>query len=332
MRGAPAAALASLLLGGAAQASVPLPEDSPVIAALDRCIADLEAEKPESDSGAELPDDADNPDAARKPPPLVARCPEAHAGLAAGALARHLPPDWDKRVSAAKLQRYRFLLTTEPVPAGRRPGIGAVESIVKETAAAVDVQNRSLWQRFKDWLRNLLERGANDATNDWLARWLEEHFPSARVIKVFLYVVLAALVGGIAWVVYSELRTAGLFGRRARAGGEAGPAGAADEDKRALTLAGASEAEAPSILLALLLEQLRRLGRAHDRNGMTHRELLRAVRFEAGADDETFRTLLGAAERLRYASVPPPAVSLRAAVESGVRLLESLVREPRSAA
>ena len=47
MRGAPAAALAFLLLGGAAQAGAPLPEDSPVIAALDRCIADLEAEKPE---------------------------------------------------------------------------------------------------------------------------------------------------------------------------------------------------------------------------------------------------------------------------------------------
>ena len=65
---------------------------------------------------------------------------------------------------------------------------------------------------------------------------------------------------------------------------------------------------------------------------MTHRELGNAARLEAPADGTAFRDLLGAAERLRYASAPPAASVLRPAIEAGRGLLERLSRRaPRAA-
>jgi hypothetical protein len=347
VRGAAALAVAALCAagGGSAfgQAAAPpgAPLVAPLVAALDRCIADLEAESHAADvSAADAyaePDPGESGDepeegGRRKPAPFVERCPAAHAGLAGSALAPQLPPDWDKRVSAEKLRRYRALLTAGAAPSGPRPDPAAVAAIVRQTEGAVELQGRSLWQRFKDWLRAWLERESRDAQDDWLARWLDEHFPSARIVNAILYAVLVAMIGLAGWFVYSELRATGVLERwRRRRQTGVIAADTPDAAPRAPTLAGASDEQAPSILVALLLAELRRLGRVQDRSSMTHRELAGAARFDAGADGETFRSLLGAAERLRYAAAPPPAGSLRAVVEAGGRLLETLLREPRGA-
>jgi hypothetical protein len=333
------AAVGAFLFAGTAPAEL-LPPDSPVVTALDRCIAGLEAEaEARAEAGMddatqifddhlefdELRENSDGKPGA-KPAPFVERCPEAHAGVAGSLLAVHLPPDWDREVAAGKLRRYRALLTEPPPESGKRPDTRAVAAIVKETGAAVDVQRRSLWQRFKDWLRSWLERGAEDPNADWLARWIDEHFPSAKVIDAILYAILAGMIALAGWFIYTELRAAGVLERwrRRRAAGGAVPLTAAAAPP-APTLDGASEAEAPSILLALLLGELRRLGRVQDRSSMTHRELARAVRIE-GDGGAAFRQVLGAAERLRY-GVAPPSGALRAAIEAGTRLLASLVRD-----
>jgi hypothetical protein len=334
------AAVAALLFAGIATAEV-LPADSPAVAVLDRCIAALEAE---ATAGAgttdaspvvddyfgfgELPDDSDAAPGANAQS-FAERCPEAHAAVAASPLAVHLPPDWSRRVAAGKLRRYRSLLTESQAEYGKRPDTRAVATIVKEIGAAVEVQRRSLWQRFKDWLRSWLERGADDPNADWLARWIDEHFPSAKVIDAILYTILAGMLLLAGWFIYTELRAAGVLERwRRRRGARGAVPLAAAEAPPVLTLAGASEAEAPSILLALLLGELQRLGRVQDRSSMTHRELARAVRIE-GDDGAAFRQLLGAAERLRYGMAPPPSGALRAAIEAGTRLLASLVRDQR---
>jgi hypothetical protein len=324
VRGRGLAAVAALLVAGGARAEPPLPADAPLLAALDRCIAELEAE-----TGAA---DESGPTDARKEAGLAERCPAAHAGLRDSALGPQLPPDWDARVSAEELRRYRALVTTGAAPGGRRPDPAAVAAIVRETEAAVEVRGRSLWQRFKDWLRAWLERKADEAQDDWLARWLDEHFPSEQVIDAILYGVLLAMVCLAGGFLYTELRAAGVFDRpRRRRGPEARAAEAPAEAQSPPSTAGAGDREAPSALVALLLGELRRLGRVQDRSSMTYRELARAARFAAASDEETFRSLLGAAERLRYGAVPPPPGSLRAALDAGRRLLEALVREPRGA-
>ena len=230
-----------------------------------------------------------------------------------------------------KLERYRDLLTEEASASGPRPDTSAVPAIVKETEASQTAPKRTLWERFKDWVRSLIDKPDARRKDSWLSRWLDEHAPGQKVVEGILYVLLAALMAGIAWVVYSELRAAGLFDRWRRRQRERAAAAAAPAAERPLTLAGASDAEAPSILLALLVGELRRLGRVQDRQSMTHRELGSAARFDAVAEGEAFRNVLGIAERLRYDAAPPATTTLRQVIDAGRALLESLARQPRSA-
>lgn len=228
-----------------------------------------------------------------------------------------------------KLRRIRTLLTAEP-SSGRRPDTSVVPGIVEKTRAATAEPSRSLWERFKDWLRSLFDEPAKAEDNGWFADWLNEHLPGEKTVALIGYLLLATIVCMIGWVVYAELRAAGMFsgGRGRRAAG----AHAVATLPAAPTLAGASEAEAPSILLTLLIGELQRLGRVQDRLSMTHRELGRAARFDAPTDGAAFAGVLGVAERLRYDATPPPEDALRPVVEAGRRLLESLARQARSAA
>jgi len=321
---------------GVARADAP-PASAQTLAAIDACIEDYRRAEDEArealDEDLPVGDDDPDPEARRAPkqPTFLERCPEAHAGIAGSFLAAQLTPDWDARVSSAKLQRLRSLLSPAPPSLSARPDTGRVAQIARDVAAATEVRKRSLWQRFKDWLRAWLERTPDDDGSGWFARWLDEHVPVQRVVVAILYVLLAAIVAGIAWFTWIELRAAGVLGRGWRRRDRAAPAAAADPVERAPTLDGARDEEAPSILIALVLGELRRLGRVHDRSGMTHRELARAAHFDVGEEGEAFRGLLGTAERLRYDEAPLPAGRLRAAIDGGRRLLESLVRQPRGA-
>lgn len=262
---------------------------------------------------------------------LAELCPEVPAGIAASALGPFLTPEWSDWAPPVKLERLRALLAhPEPDGSARRPDPAAVPAIVEQTKAAAEAPSPSLWSRFKDWLRSLLGEQSRDDGSGWLAKWLNDHMPAEKTVVAILYVILAALVAGIGWIVYTELQAAGAFRRRTgkRGSRAAAPAAAPPE----ASLDGASEAEAPSILVTLLVGELRRLGRVQDRLSMTHRELGRAARFDAAADGEAFEGVLGAAERLRYAGAPPAPDLLRRALDAGRGLLERLVRQPRDAA
>lgn len=320
---APAVAMTLAGAAGVAWADAP-PASAETLAAIDACIEDYRRAE---DAARESPE----PGGAPKQPTFLERCPEAHAGIAGSVLAPQLTPDWDERVSSGKLRRLRSLLEPAPRSLASRPDTGRVAQIVRDAAAATEVRKRSLWQRFKDWLRAWLKRAPADDGSGWLARWLDEHVPVQRVVVAILYVLLAVIVAGIAWFTWIELRAAGVLGRGWRRRNRATPSAEADPGDRAPTLAGASDEEAPSVLIELVLGELRRLGRVHDRSGMTHRELARAAHFDVSEEGEAFRGLLGTAERLRYDQAPLPAGRLRAAIDGGRRLLESLVRQPRGA-
>ena len=231
-----------------------------------------------------------------------------------------------------KLERYRDLLTEEASASGPRPDTAAVPAIVKETEAAQAAPKRTLWERFKDWVRSLIDKPDARRNDSWLSRWLDEHAPGEKLVEGILYVLLAALIAGIGVdrlfgaACGRAARPLAQAPARARRGHAAAPAA-----ERPLTLAGASDVEAPSILLALLVGELRRLGRVQDRQSMTHRELGSAARFDAASEGEAFRDVLGAAERLRYDAAPPATTTLRQVIDAGRALLESLARQPRSA-
>ena len=228
------------------------------------------------------------------------------------------------------MKRLRSLLAPATVESFR-PDPGDVPAIVEQTHAATNAPKRSLWERFKEWIRSLLRKPEDETKEGWFSEWLREHLPIGNTINAILYVLLAALVAAIGWVVYSELRGAGLL-QRWRERRRAPVAAAPDAAPIAPSLTGASETEAPSILVTLLLGELHRLGRVQDRLSMTHRELGRAARLDAPADNEAFNQVLGAAEQLRYGSSPPASSTLRVVIDAGRRLLESLSSQRRSAA
>jgi len=301
----------------------------PLVVAIDRCLADpgYQAYFADAEPGAdEYDDEAAEEEAAMT---LAELCPEVIAGVEASSLGAYLTADWADWAPQEKLERLKSQLVV-PAPAGtRRPDPGAVAAIVERMQAATAAPQRSLWARFKDWVRSLIGERSADAQSGWLSEWLQEHLPLERTITLVLYVLLASLVGAIGWVVYSELWTPGLL--RRRPGLRAVSAVAESAAPGAPSLAGASESEAPSILVTLLIGELRRLGRVEDRLSMTHRELGRAARFDAAADGATFDRVLGAAERLRYASSPPASEVLRSAIDAGRGLLDRLARLPRGA-
>ncbi len=270
---------------------------------------------------------------AQPPPDLRSLCPEIHAALAAAPFGPLLPPDWDQTPSGARLSQLRDLLDWPAPPAdGRRLDPSGVAPILEQIRSAQVEAKKSMWQRFKDWLAGILERRRDDESG-WLAEWLREHVPSDRVMKWIAYGLATLLMAGAAWVVVAELRANGLLRRRARqAGGMRMLRGDAGRSRPAASLGDASETELPVLLIGLLLERLRALGRVQDRQSMTHRELVAAARFDSADDGSVFAALVGVAERLRYASVAPARAQLREAVEAARALLSRLAQPPRSAA
>lgn len=252
------------------------------------------------------------------------------AGIEASELGPYLTADWSDWAPPEKLARLRAQVAEPSTAAARRPDPAAAAAIVERTLAAAAAGSPSLWSRFKEWVRSFLGEPRDEGQSGWLADWLSENLPIQKSITAILYLLVAALVAGIGWIVYSELRAAGWLRRRAPqrsvpVAGTAAVTGTA-------ALAGATESEAPSILVALLVGELRRLGRVQDRLGMTHRELGRAVQFDAAADGAVFDGVLGAAEHVRYAATLPTPDVLRRVVDAGCGLLEQLMRQSRSAA
>jgi len=295
-------------------------------AAFDGCVVE------EPDYGEVLGPRFEEDEDAPPPPGLEYLCPDLYAALAASELAPFLPLDWAERVSPAKLRGMRELLAPAAAPAGPWPDPGVVAGVLAGIQTAQLEREKTLWQRFTDWLKRILERKSASSDSRWLEDWLRENSPSERVVRGIFTGLVILLVAGVLWVVYSELRAAGLLGRRRAVSLEQSVSGAAPASRRVSTLADASESELPAVLIALLLEQLRRLGQVQDRRSMTHRELVRAAHFDSAGEGETFRALVAVAERLRYAAMAPAAEALRDVVGEARGLLEGLSRRPRGAA
>jgi hypothetical protein len=318
-----------LLCAALVVAIAPLPTDADeaLLLSLEACIADTAArEDAKPDAAAER----DEGDGEPRLTELEQYCPEVHAGLKDSWLAPYLERDWEYRIGTAKLERLHSLVGDPSMPATRSIDTASLAGIAERLKTLNVESERSLWQRFKDWLRQLFERQAAAAEESgWFDEWLREHWPSDTVMKAIAFGILAILVGGIAWLVYVELRAAGLIGRRRVAAADAtgNPLPARGEPRLSPSLAEATDTELPGLLVGLLLEQLRRLGWVQDRLSMTHRELGRAVRFDSAADSDTFDDLLRISELMRYAAAAPAAPTVRAAVEGARRLLDGLARQ-----
>jgi len=307
-----ARALLALLL---AAALLPCAQARDALAAIDDCVAKLDAEL---DVGYGR---------------IAARCPELTAVLGESSFAPWLPADWkrpDNQLSAAGLSELRAQLAREsgqrdnrrPAPSTER--VATVLATVTHDAAG----NVGWWQRFKDWLRRILTRRA-PADSGWLRRWLAGIELSRSTTQLITWSAFALVVALAAGIVINELRVAGILRRRtARYHGRralfrhGGSATGLEEIERA------APEQQPALLLELIAARLAALQRLPPARALTGRELERQARLPEESGRARLAELVSVCERVRFSGATVSSASLAAAVRGGRALLSALATAP----
>lgn len=185
----------------------------------------------------------------------------------------------------------------------RRIGVGSLAPILDSLRVQESEPPLTLFERFKRWVRSLLDRQRSDSDN-WLSRWLDDVDSSEAVARAILNVAIVIVVVLAIAVVFNELRISGILRRRPIVRDAAVPAtaaaGAAADDATALeTLA--ADRPAP-MLLRMLVATLVRSGRLRTERGLTYRELCTRAVFDDAQQRESFRRVAALAERTVYGS------------------------------
>jgi hypothetical protein len=283
--------------------------------AIDRCIARLD---PALDVGY-----------AR----IVARCPSLAHSLEQSAWAQWLPRGWNEAhndLSAEGLVELRALAARElQVPAAvRRPRVDRLNEILARLDPTSRHQQGALG-RFRAWLRAVIERNKQADSGSWLDKMIQSQGRSQFFFDLLTYAALGAMLLLTGIVVWNEVRSAGLLKTRRRA---ALLAARLDVSPRMrLNWSDVEQAAAmdkPRLVLELVIAKLIELHRAPPAGALTVRELSRAVQLPDAADRERLTQLVLAAERTRYAAMPPPADRIDAVVRQGRELLQRLETQP----
>src|ERR1700732_3091542 len=224
-------------------AGAPLASASDAGAAIDACLARL-------DAGLDI-------GYAR----IAERCPDRPPSLGAGPAATWLPPDWDKpgnELSAAGLAELRTLLMRPPRAEPARAPRVARGGAVPAGLAAGDHRERGWWERFKQWLREVLTQRPPEQDSGWLRRLMGNVNLPQAVLRAISWSALAAVIALAAAIVVNELRVAGLFAPSRRRAARAARGGAATPAPPGLAeLERAAPAEQPRLLLDLVVARLR---------------------------------------------------------------------------
>jgi hypothetical protein len=290
-------------------AGAPLASARDALAAIDACIARL-------DAGLDV-------GYAR----VAQRCPDLAPSLALSAAAPWLPPDWNKpnnELSAAGLTELRTLLTRPaPTAAVRAPRVAQLRAVLAGLAAS-ESRERGWWARFKQWLREILERRQSAEYSPWWRRLLGSLNLPQRVLDLVTAGALAVVIALAMAVVVNEMRVAGVtLSRRSRGAPSARGRAAARAQRGLEDLEQAGPAEQPRLLLELVVARLREQDRLPPARALTLHELTRAARLQP-SERARLGVLTAACERLRFAAQEPSPPALAAALAGGRELLGTL--------
>jgi len=299
-------ALLALLL---ALAATPAPARD-AASALDACIAQL---PPGLEAGYER---------------IAARCPDLAPALAQSPWAAWLPRGWDKEgnsLSAAGLRELRALIVRE---SRRGPGVLVPQpahlAAVLATLAPASHAQRTWWERFKGWLREMLSVRETSSRPGWPARLLDALRSRAALVRILSLAALAlvALLAGT--IVVSELRRAGWLrlGPRPKAPGGGAVNAAAAADLAAIEAA--APGERPRLLLELIAVRLAELEQLPPARALTVRELLGAAHLTDAGDRARLADLAQVSEQLRFSGRALPTETLAGALARGRELLDGL--------
>jgi hypothetical protein len=195
----------------------------------------------------------------------------------------------------------------DAAPADRDVDVATLGPILDSLRAQESERPPGWFERFKRWLRSMLEQQGGGSPDNWLSRWLQEKKIPDLVAGGLIYVALAMLLGLTILVIVNELRAAGLFRPRKTQPDEcAGGIVAAAEDAAADFDTLAVDRKA-SMLLRMLVATLIRSGRLRTERSLTHRELCARARFDDARQRESFQRVAALAERTVYGGGEVPA-------------------------
>jgi hypothetical protein len=262
--------------------------------------------------------------------PLKVLCPELEHTLEDAGVKDRLPDHWQSTLSRQGLRQISRLLTHyQDEPLSVAPGTDAVGAIAE--ALRAKQAPRGWWQRFGEWLKRLLERRPSEGPS-LLQRLLDalRGVTSERAQRVILYSSAALVLLLVGFVVWRELKAAGLLRRgvrRSPRGDAPLPAMQAAEGFGLAELDRVSLSERPAVLLRLLVQALRRRGRLAGERTLTHRELIQRAGLEDATQRQRFAQVSLRAERQLYghaAAVATDELELQRALTEGRELYSQL--------
>lgn len=258
------------------------------------------------------------------------RCPELLPALEKAPWRALLPRALGERreeISAASLRALSELVRHAKDSGSQRPA--PARRILDPVLAELGEQGQqgaTRWERLKRWLKQKLEHRPDSKEPGWLEKWSRKLRTSEGVAQAITYIGYAMVVLLVLFVIWQELRAAGLWTGMRRAARRKDPAA---EWRRRLMLAdvfAAPLSERPGMLLRLLGESLARAQRLPAADGLTAGAIVRQADLDADADRAALAQVARAAEQLRYAAQPPPDEAIEGSVSGARELLGRLGR------
>ena len=258
------------------------------------------------------------------------RCPELMPALASAPWRDLLPQTLRERrdeISAESLRALEELVRKAGSGATLRdaPSREKLEPVLAELGAKGQ-EGATRWERFKRWLKEKLEKRKDDDEASALEKWSRQFQTSEGIAQAITYAGYVMVGVLVLFVIWSELRAAGLLGGTRRARGAEGPAAQWRRRLMLADVAAAPLADRPGMLLRLLGEALTRAERLPAAEGLTAAAIVRRASLDSEQERAELAQVATTADTVRYGSNPPPDEQLEGTVTSAKALLEKFAR------
>jgi hypothetical protein len=257
------------------------------------------------------------------------RCPDLMPALNTAPWRQLLPPTLRERREEITAESLRALIALVRHADGGviqrdAPDREVLLPVLAELGAAGQ-QGATRWERFKRWLKEKLEKRKDDDASA-LEKWSRQFQTSEGIAQAITYIGYTLVGLLVLYVIWSELRAAGIFGGLRRAASRVSPAA---QWRRRLLLADVSAAplaDRPGMLLRLLGEALTRSGRLPAADGLTAAAIARRAHLDSDSEREELTHVATSADSIRYGDHQPPDEALEGTVTSARKLLEKFAR------
>jgi hypothetical protein len=254
---------------------------------------------------------------------LDKQCPGLDAALDALGLKPLLSAEERRRLDGTALRKLAALsLYYAGATPARGPKLASL-AVIADQVNGKKTETRSWWDRFTAWVREWLAR-PEASGKSWFDEWLHRVSESTSLLSAILYICMAIVIAAALAVIITEMRAAGLLGRR-----KLRFESQSQESTGVPAIAGLTGAGRSGVpqLLNLLVARLIQTRRLQFERTLTHRELVARSVFDTLEQRSTFARVSQAAESQVYGGVSA-AVAPQPLIEQANSLLAQLTELP----